>query len=132
MNATPKNGEQSAERKTRNRNLLAEFSPDRDVLVNRRVEVVGAKETQRRRQAIDVSVPRQSRNQNVMSPRKQLVGISLELRGTGAHAVQQHEGARPLACVHVDGRSALRADPGMIARDKAVEAWPRGSQGKRP
>ena len=54
----------------------------------------------------------------------------LELRGTGAHSVEQDDRSRTPLAVHVRTGAAAQGDTGMIASDESLEPVEAGSQGR--
>ena len=77
-----------------------------------------------------MSVSRQARHHDVMSPVEKIGRHPLELRGTGAHSVEQDDRSRAPFAVHVRTRAAAQGDTRMISSDKSLEPVEAGSQGR--
>jgi hypothetical protein len=63
-----------------------------------------------------MAVPRQARNDDVVTAFEQVVRIALELCRTGRHPVEEDDGARPPLAVQANDRASFIADAIVIAR----------------
>lgn len=77
-----------------------------------------------------MAVTRQSRNEHVVAAREEIASNSFELRGAGAHPVNEYERTFRPDRMEVRDRASHLADTRMVASDKPLETAKRGSQGK--
>jgi ornithine--oxo-acid transaminase len=77
-----------------------------------------------------MTVPRQSRHDDVVSAIVKIRRDSLELRRARAHTVNQDDGARPPFAVYVRERASADGDAGVIASDETLQMIEAGGQGR--